>query len=214
MTRGAWSVALLVVAATLVGSAWVYGRLPEQVPIHWNIHGVADGYGSRAVGAFLLPAVLLGLLGLFAVIPWASPASFRPDASRTAYGTIVVVALGMLAFVHALALRASLGYPTDIARLAPAVVLLGLGLMGNVFGRVQRNYFVGIRVPWTLASERVWNETHRLAAWITTPCGLLGSVVALMGFPRVALGFLVPIIAVPIAFSFVRLKQLEARGEA
>ncbi len=85
--------------------------------------------------------------------------------------------------------------------------------MGNFFGKIRRNFFLGIRVPWTLASERVWNETHRLAAWVTCGCGLLGSAVALAGYPLVGLSLIVPMAAVPIVFSLYRSKQLEARGE-
>lgn len=213
MTRRGLIAALALIGVTWIGSAAVFGRLPERVPTHWNIHGDADGFGPRAMGAFLLPATLVGLLGLFAALPWLSPGSFKMDDFRSTYGKIVVIALAMLAAIHALTLAAALGYRVDMPRFMTATILLGLGVMGNSFGRVRRNFFVGIRVPWTLASERVWNETHRLAAWVTCAGGLLGSAIALAGYPLVALGLLLPIIAVPIAFSLVRYKQLEARGE-
>ena len=211
MTRGTWVAALVVVGAAWVGSAVVIGRLPERVPIHWNFQGVADGFGLRTT-AFVLPTVLCGLLALFAALPRLSPGSFQMNEFRPTYGIIVVLTLAILATVHALALAAALGQRVDMTRFITAAVLLGLGVMGNFLGRVRRNFFVGVRVPWTLASERVWNETHRMAAWVTCGGGLLGSAVALAGYPLIALGLLVPIIAVPIAFSFVRSRQLEARG--
>ena len=213
MTRTSWFVAVGLVVAVWVGSALVYGQLPECVPTHWNLRGEVDGYGSRVVGVWLLPMTLVGLLGLFAALPWMSPTSFKMDGFRSTYGIIVVITLALFAFIHALALAAALGYRIEMTRFIVAAAMLALGVMGNFFGRVHRNFFVGWRVPWTLASERVWNETHRLAAWVTCGCGVLGSLVALAGYPLLAQGFILPIVAVPLVFSLVRYKQLEARGQ-
>ena len=213
MTRSSWLIAVGLVVAFGVGSVLVHGKLPARVPTHWNIQGEVDGHGSRAVAAFVLPVTMVGLLGLFAVLPRLSPTSFRLDEFRPTYGKIVVITLAMLGYVQTLAWLGALGYQFNMTRLVVAGILLGLGLLGNFFGKIRRNFFVGIRVPWTLASERVWNETHRLAAWITCGGGLLGSLVALAGYPLVGLAFVLPIVVVPIVFSLVRYKQLEARGE-
>ncbi len=87
-------------------------------------------------------------------------------------------------------------------------------LLGNVLGKVQRNFFVGVRTPWTLASDRVWTETHRLAADLFVLTGILGLLLISIGLP-----FYVPLIVMGVAvvviigFSLVRYKQLERRGE-
>jgi uncharacterized membrane protein len=213
MTRGTWLVAIGLVAAVLIGSAAVYGSLPGRVPTHWNIRGQADGFGPRSFAAFFLPAVMVGLLGLFSVLPWLSPAQFKMEEFRSTYGFIVNVALAMIGYIHAVALAAAMGYRIDVTKTIVAGALLGLGLMGNVLGKVRRNFYVGVRVPWTLASERVWNETHRLAAWLTCGGGLLGAAVAILGYPIAALAMLVPILGFPVVFSLWRYKQLERRGE-
>ena len=213
MTRKSLIVSAVLISLAFVGSSLAYGSLPERVPTHWNLQGKADGFGPKLMAAFLLPTVLVGLLGLFAALPRISPSQFTMDGFRSTYGTIVTIVLAMLAFVHTVALLAAMGYPIDVTKAIAAGTLLGLGLMGNFFGKLRRNFFVGVRVPWTLASERVWNETHRLAAWVTSGGGLLGAAVALAGYPLVALSVIVPIAAVPILFSLFRYKQLEARGE-
>ena len=213
MSRGTWWVAVGLVGVVIVGSSLVHGQLPERVPTHWNLRGEVDGHGPRAVAAFLLPAILIGLLGLFAVLPKIAPARFTLDEFGPTYRAIVLIALGMLSYVQVFTLLGGLGYRFNMTRMIVAGMLLGLGLMGNYFGKVRRNFFVGVRVPWTLASERVWNETHRLAAWVTSGCGLIGSLVALVGYPLIGLGFVVPIVVVPVVFSLVRYKRLEARGE-
>ena len=213
MTRGIWWAAVGLVGAVLLGSVLVYAQLPDRVPTHWDLQGRVDGHGPRAVAAFALPAVLVGLLGLFAVLPRISPAPFSLDECRATYGKIALIVLAMLAYVQALALLGALGHAFDMTRAIAAGMLLGIALMGNFLGKIRRNVFLGVRVPWTLASERVLNETHRLAAWITFGCGLLGAALALAGHPLVGLGLLGPIVLVPVLFALVRYKQLEARGE-
>ena len=213
MTRHAWFIAVGLVACVCLGSALVYGRLPARVPTHWNLRGDVDGYGPRVVAGFLMPAVLLGFLGLAAILPRISPAAFKLDDFRATYGTIIVILLAMLAFVQVVTLMGAFGHQFNMTRVLTAGLLLGIGLMGNFLGRVRRNFFVGVRVPWTLASERVWNETHRLAAYVTCACGLTGATLAAAGFPLAGLGLILPIVVVPIVFSLVRYKQLEARGE-
>ncbi len=213
MTRGTWFVAVALIVAVFVGSILVYGKLPERILTHWNLRGEVDGFGSRAVGVLLLPIVLVGLVGLFAVLSWMSPTSFKMDGFRATYGAIVIITLTLLSFIHVLALTATLGYRVDMTRFIVAAALFALGLMGNFLGKVRRNFFIGFRVPWTLANERIWNETHRLAAWVMFGCGFLGSAVALAGHPLVGQGLILPIVIVPILFSLYRYKQLEARGE-
>src|SRR5262245_17683179 len=71
----------------------------------------------------------------------------------------------------------------DIGRLMVGGMFLFFALLGNVLGKVKRNFFMGVRTPWTLASETVWTRTHRLAAWLWTGGGLVGLVAVLAGAP-------------------------------
>jgi uncharacterized membrane protein len=92
-------------------------------------------------------------------------------------------------------------------------LFLFFALLGNVMGRVRRNFYIGVRVPWTLASERVWNDTHRVAAWLFVACGLAGFLIVMTGLPMLAAFAVLSIaVVVPIVYSFVHYKQLERRG--
>ena len=85
--------------------------------------------------------------------------------------------------------------------------------MGNVIGKVRKNFYIGIRVPWTLASDRVWNDTHRMAAWLWVAAGILGFASIALGAPMyVAIGLLVAAGLVPVIYSFIHYKALEGRG--
>ena len=213
MPRRAFVLGICLIVAGAAGSATVHGWLPERVPTHWDLSGRADGYGPRSVATALMPLVMTMMLGMCCGLPAVSPSQFKLDEFRSTYGFIVVVAMAMMTLIHAVTLIGAMGSRIDVSRVLVAGAMLGLGLMGNVMGKVRRNFFVRFRVPWTLASERVWNETHRLGAWVTCGGGLFGSVLASLGHPLVALGLLVPIVLVPVAYSLVRYKQLEQLGE-
>ncbi len=76
----------------------------------------------------------------------------------------------------------------DVGRFAVAGVFLLFAPIGNVLGKVDRNFFVGGRTPWTLADERVWHATHRLAAKIFVAGGMIGFRLVLAGgWPSIAL---------------------------
>jgi uncharacterized membrane protein len=87
-------------------------------------------------------------------------------------------------------------------------------VMGNVIGKVQRNFWMGIRTPWTLASEAVWNRTHRVAAWLWVAAGLIGVFLVLVGVPYwVALVILLVATLYPALYSLVLYKTLEKQGK-
>jgi len=62
---------LVLILVAVIFSFYFYAHFPEKVPIHWNFAGEVDRYGSRAVGAFLFPAITLGvyLLSAFILFP-------------------------------------------------------------------------------------------------------------------------------------------------
>jgi uncharacterized membrane protein len=213
MTRMHWLTAGILTVLTIALTAVVYPSLPERIPIHWNAAGEIDGWGGKQ-WAFLTPAIMIGMLGLLRVIPWLSPKHFEIDTFRSTYAFIVVLITVLFAYIHALTLLPPLGYHVRIDKAMMGGMMLFFMLLGNVLGKVQRNFFVGVRTPWTLASDRVWTETHRLAAWLFVASGAVGLASILVGLP-----FYVPLIIIGVAalvivgYSLVRYKQLDRRGE-
>jgi len=102
----------------------------------------------------------------------------------------------------------------DLNRAFFAGLFLFFGLMGNVLGKVRKNFYIGIRVPWTLASDRVWNDTHRLGAWVMVAAGVIGFVLTIFGAPIwVPIVVLVGSMSIPLIYSFVHYKALERAGQ-
>jgi immunity protein, SdpI family len=207
--------AVLVIVGMVVGTAIVYPRLPDPMPTHWNLAGEIDGYESKRWGAWMLPGIMLLMLGLFSIIPWLSPRGFKPDRDGNVVWFFGFLAALFCAYLHALVLTAALGVHVDMNRALGGAFAVFVILMANMLGKVERNFYIGIRTPWTLANERVWIQTHRLAAWLGVVGGITGLLLALVpGIPS-WLPFAVPgcCLVYPAIHSLILYKRLEGAGD-
>lgn len=213
MTRKYYIIGAALIAAVLAATAVAYPYLPNIIPMHWDAHGNVNGWGAKWTLLVIDPGGMVGILLIFSALPWLSPKHFEVDSFRSTYLYIMVVVLAMLVYIHALILAASLSWLVDISRAVEGGVCLLLALMGNVLGKVRRNFFVGIRTPWTIANEQVWNATHRFGARTFFAGGLLGLLGVIVKAP-----FWLPITAIliaalaPVIYSLVFYKQLERQG--
>lgn len=218
MSRANALFTLAIVGATWAASLAMYVSLPQRVPIHWNIRGEVDGYGSKSVAAFAMPVAMLALWALFRALPWLSPRQFELDAFRGTYEFVIALVMALFAYMHGLILWAAYGGKLDLNRALVGGLCLFFALIGNVLGKVRRNFFVGVRTPWTLASERVWIDTHRLAARLFVAAGVSGLLLCLaIGGPTAFVGTISLILLaafVPAIYSLVHYKRLERQGRA
>jgi uncharacterized membrane protein len=208
MLKNRW-IGLGVIGAMLAFSAAIYGQLPARIPIHWNFNGVADGYGMRELGALFVPGLSLGLWLLFQILPKLDPLtitsperfSYRPflDTFRRFLNFIVLFMAGL----HVTTLGIGLGWPIQIGQ----VMMIGIGLlfaaMGNEFGRLKRNSFAGIRVPWTLANEEVWRISHRVGGRAFVIVGLVSVLCGLVVPPEIGIIVLMILVLGWVVFTMV-----------
>jgi uncharacterized membrane protein len=164
----------------MVVSLLLMNRVPAIVPIHWNIHGQVDGYGSRWIALAGIPGVCIVLGVLMIVLPLIGPFGRNMERSTLAYGRINIAVFAFLTVLHVSVLLIAAGVAVPLNR----VILVGMGLMfalvGNWLGKVRRNFWIGIRTPWTLKSDVVWERTHRVAAKVFFAGGMIGALVALV----------------------------------
>jgi uncharacterized membrane protein len=170
---------LLIVVAAFIASAVVYPRLPESMPTHFDMSGQPNGWSSRLFGAWVVPLFLVFMWVLIRVLPAIDPRGSNYAKFGGAFeGIIVSIMLFMLA-LHIVMLRAALGYPVAMQRVVPVGIGVLFVVMGNLLPRARPNWFVGIRTPWTLSSDRVWEKTHRLGGHLFAAGGIL---IVLAGF--------------------------------
>lgn len=213
MKRNYFLIAALIISTTLVATLVLYPDLPRSVPTHWNFRGGIDRYGDKR-GVFLGPALMVGIVLFFAVLPWLSPKRYDVDTFRSTYLYIMLVALALMAYDQVLMLWAALSTPLDMSRAVMGALFLVLALLGNVLGKVRRNFYIGVRTPWTLASEKVWDATHRFAAKVFVGAGLLGLLsLTVTASPIAGLGILAAAALASVFYSLVHYKRLEARNQ-
>jgi uncharacterized membrane protein len=211
--RSRW-LGYVIVALAIGLSLWAFPQLPPRVPSHWSLRGEVNGYSSRWVAAFLFPLVLLGMRVAVNALPRIDPLGKNYARFTDTFWVFVNSVLVVLGLTHAATLANGLGFAVSMGRLAPAGVGILLMLLGNVLGRVEPNWFMGIRTPWTLSSEQVWRKTHRVGAWIFVVAGAAVAVGSL-ALPAVSVPVLVCAIgvvaAIPVVYSYI-LWKAEQRG--
>ena len=209
-TKIALIVVILLLAGALGASLALYSALPDRMPTHWNIHGQVDGWSAKSFGAFLLPGVMLLFLLLIAGGEWISPVNFKIQPFRSSYNYLMVICAALMSYLHALMLLAGFAPERDLGRWMVGGFFLFFAWLGNLLGKTRRNFWIGIRTPWTLASDAVWIATHRLGARILFGVGLAGAVLVVAGMSlAVCFGLLMAGLLVPVVYSFWLSKKLE-----
>jgi len=218
--KGWMILSLGVTAAATAASLVVYANraewLPEKTPTHWNAQGIADQFIPRddmLPYLLIMPGTMLGMVALAQILPWLSPAKFKIEPFRKTYDYIMALVVILFAYLDAMMLVGSMGKAVDVGRWLVGGMLLILALLGNVLGKVKRNFYVGVRTPWTLASDTVWIRTHRVAAWLFTAGGLVGLGLVLLGVNAILALSVFGLAAIaPAFYSLWLYKRLEKQG--
>jgi len=174
-------VLVMIIGATLAGLL-LWSRLPEQMASHWNFNDQVDGYMSKFWGVFMVPLITLGMFVLFLVIPSIDPLKANIAQFREAFNLFIVLMVVFMLYIYGLTLAWNLGY-TDFkisSSILPAIGLLFI-FIGFMLRRAKRNFFIGIRTPWTLSSDQVWNKTHQLGSILFMASGALAVVGSFFG---------------------------------
>ena len=194
-------IALAMVSISLASGFLLYPMMPERIALHWNMHGEADGYGSKAMGGFLIPALSAVILGFFLIIPKIDPLGKNIESFRGYYDGFILSFIVFMSYLYALTILWNMGTRFNMSQaLSPAFGML-FYYLGILTQNAKRNWFIGIRTPWTLSSDVVWDKTHRIGGKMFKAAGIISLLGALI--PQYAiLLMLVPVISVA-AFSFV-----------
>ncbi|HTO99776.1 MAG TPA: SdpI family protein [Anaerolineales bacterium] len=180
-TRTTLIVGIVLVLLAVTISLAVYDRLPDPMDSHWGLNNQVNGTISRFWGAFLMPLMALGMLGLFLLIPLIDPLKANIATFRPIYNAFIVIIVAFLLYMHVVTILWNLGYQGFNMS---AAVLPGLGLLlifsGLMMRQAKRNFFIGIRTPWTLSNDRVWAQTHRVGSVLFVACGFLTVFSALL----------------------------------
>jgi len=206
-----------MVLAALLAGVLAWPELPATMDVHWSATGEANGTAPRPVGVLFVPALAALMLGVFAVLPRIDPLGKNVETFRGYYDGFVLLLVAFLTGVQALLLAANLGVDVPISPLVLVATGAFLGYVGLLLREAEQNWFVGIRTPWTLSSEVVWERTHALAAPLFVLAGVamaVGGILAwLLDAPEVVTwvvgGVVVVAAFLPMAYSYYVYRSLD-----
>jgi len=154
--------------------AWVWSSLPETIPIHWNISGEANGFGSKS--NLIMVPILLPLLTylLMTFLPSLDPKK-KVQTNSTKFQNLRLLLIGLMSILSCFIIFTAQGALDSQLTQSSIFMILGILLivLGNYLPTVQQNYFIGIRTPWSLENEENWTKTNQLGGKLFFACGLL-----------------------------------------
>ena len=164
-------ISLAIILIQFLIGVYFYPVMPERMASHWGLGGNADGYQPKTIALYMIPIVSLGMFGLFLVLPRADPLK-NIMRFREYYDGFVLLFLTFMLYIDSIVISWNLGIRFNMNQvLAPGFGALFYGI-GIVSEKAKRNWFVGIRTPWTLSNEEVWEKTHRIGGKLFKMCGI------------------------------------------
>jgi uncharacterized membrane protein len=174
-------VLILIIAAALAGLL-LWNKLPDQMASHWDVNDQVNGYMSKTWGVFMVPLITLGMFLLFLVIPSIDPLKANIAKFRGIFNLFIVFIVAFMLYIYGLSLAWNLGYTNFkmSTSMLPAMGLLFI-FLGFLMRNAKRNFFIGIRTPWTLSSDTVWDKTHQLGSILFMISGVLALIGGIFG---------------------------------
>lgn len=205
-----WLMIILVFAVAL----YAYFKLPAdgRYPVHWNIKGVPDRYGSKTEVVLLGPILVVAIYVMAIFLPRIDPKKFNYNKFYREYNLLIGIIMFFMASIYIIAILAAFGISIKIELWVPGMVGILFIIIGNYLSRVKQNWFVGIKTPWTLSNDKVWYKTHRFSGKVFVILGALMILEGITGFIQnsVVLVALILVIALsPIVYSYFIYKRIE-----
>jgi len=200
----------LLILISFIVAIYFYPIMPPQMAIHWGINNEANGYSSKAFGLFFMPVLSVFMLLLFVFLPKIDPYKKNFDQFKKYYQNFINLIFAFLFYIYLISLIWNLGITFNIIQiLSPAFAAI-FYYAGVLMTHAKRNWFVGIRTPWTMSNDLVWEKTHKIGGKLFKATGLI-SLLSLF-FPSLAIYFiLIPVLFTSFfvfAYSYIEFRKI------
>ena len=197
----------LILLIPVVIGLLLWNHLPEQIPTHWGINGEVDGWSSKTFSVFGLPALML-------VLQWVCVLACTADPKYKNYNTkmlklVLWICPAISLIVNGMVYCAALGFEVPVETIMPLLMGVMFVVIGNWLPKCKQTYTMGIKLPWTYASEENWNATHRFGGKVWVSGGILTMITSLFGNFWILLVILVVMVIVPTVYSYLYYRNHE-----
>jgi uncharacterized membrane protein len=204
-----------IVLLPFIYLAFIWNKLPEKIPTHWNYNGEIDKWDDKfsLIGMLFIMPVFAYVL--FLVVPKIDPKKKIALMGKKFYQLkfLFVLCMSLLA-MYTIFIAKNQSVSSQNFGLIPTGILFIV--LGNYFKVIPPNYFIGIKTPWTLENSEVWKTTHILAGKLWFIGGIvivLGTLIFENKFSNIVFIALIAVLAlVPVVYSYIKFKELEKKG--
>jgi uncharacterized membrane protein len=203
------TVKFIVVIASITISIVAYTYLPDTIASHWNYLGEADGFSSKTVNLIAFPLLIVFLGALLNYIPRLDPKQSTILTFIKEYNRFIDILLIFFLTLQVQVIAWNLGYKVSMSVYMPIMLGILFYYIGDLIGKTKTNYTIGIRTPWTLSSEKVWDDTHKLGAKLfklSLPVFIVSAFFQSLSFLMV-IGYILLIVIVLFAYSYSEYKK-------
>jgi uncharacterized membrane protein len=204
-------VAISIILISFIVGIYLYPMMPEVMASHWNFKGEVDDYMSKFWGLFLMPIMSLGMFLIFSLIPKMDPMKENIEKFKKYFDDFIVVLFLFLFYIYLLTIFWNLGLEFNMSKFLVPLMGILFFYCGNLIENAKRNWFIGIRTPWTLSNDQVWDKTHKRGGKLFKVCGIITFLSILL--PDYAIFFtIIPIIFSSIylfAYSYLEFQKLK-----
>lgn len=203
-----WAVALV----PFLISISCYSRLPELVPTHWGADNMVNGYSSRNMAAFGIPAFMLLMAVLVNVIYRIDPKRENINRSRELKQILRWFVVILAVLVQTITMLSGIGMKINVGTVVSVPMGFFFVALGNYLPKCRQNYSMGIKLPWTLADEDNWNRTHRLAGYVWTAGGILMVILGFFHLSKLYFTIFTAMVLIPSVYSYVIYRRKAGNG--
>ncbi len=195
---------LIILIPILIGFI-LWDKLPDIVPVHWDINGNVDGYATREQAVFLMPLVLVAFQWICVLGTSLDPKKQNINDKMFTLVLWIIPVISLLC--NSLVYATALGHKVSVEIIMPLFMGALFVIIGNYMPKCKQSYTMGIKLPWTLDDEENWNKTHRLAGFLWVICGVIIMATAFLGAFWLLFVMLIPMVIIPTVYSYCLYKN-------
>jgi uncharacterized membrane protein len=152
---------------------FLWRNLPDKIPMHRNISGEIDRYGSKTELFWLVLLLPVFIYVLLKIIPKIDPKYNFTKMEKTYHSLeyILITFMSVLSFIIIFSAKSGEDFNSKSLLI---IIIAFFIILGKYLKNIQPNYFIGIRTPWTLENENIWQKTHILTSYLWIWGGIVG----------------------------------------
>ena len=190
-----------IILIPIVAGLFIWNKLPDEIPIHFNAEGIADGFSGKGLAVFGMPLFMLAVHWVCIFVTALDPKS--KNITEKSIHLVLWITPAISIFVSGIIYSFALGYELNINIIFPIFFGLFFIVIGNYLPKCKQNYSIGIKIPWTLESEENWNYTHRLAGKTWVFCGFLIIALSFLKNVWIFMAITIIMVLIPVVGSYL-----------